>query len=87
MKTRPIAFSFQSKTKFYPVGVNGNALEFCTIFLVTQPFVLIHLNCRNKGRERGTGLIEIDCRFPRKYLHQKSEMWPSAFVRGDWVLV
>ena len=71
MRTLLIAFSLQSNTKFYPVGVIGNALELCTIFLVTQPFVLIHLNCRNKGRERGTGLIEIDCRFPRKYLHPK----------------
>ena len=64
MRTLLIAFSLQSNTKFYPVGVIGNALELCTIILVTQPFVLIHLNRRNKGRERRTGLIEIVSDFP-----------------------
>ena len=71
MRTLLIAFALQSNTKFYPVGVIGNALELCTIILVTQPFLLIHLNCRNKGKERGTGLIEIVFRFPRKYLYPK----------------
>ena len=77
-------WSFQSNTKFYPVGVIGNALEFCTIFLVTQPFVLIQLNCRNKGRKRERGLIEIDCRIPRKKI--ASEIYIETMnIRCAWI--